>query len=69
MTYYLGMKYSVTAKLWIELDADNEDEAREKAKQIADDALFEYVHNHDIAVGDSLKIHRAKVIWSKENNL
>jgi len=59
--------YSVTAKLWIELESDSEESAREKAKQIADEAMFEYVHNHGIQVGQGLKIHASKIIWSKES--
>jgi hypothetical protein len=61
------MKYSITAKLWIELESASEEDARQQAKSIVDNALYEYVHNHGIEPGKGLRIHLAKLIWSKEN--
>jgi hypothetical protein len=57
--------YTVTAKLWITVDAESPEEAEDVAKDTIDEAMYHYVK--DVLEGTSLRISKAKVIWVKEN--
>lgn len=61
-------RYSVTAKLWIHLDAQTEEDAQTAAKTIVDEALYDYVAANKKAPDGKVGISKAKIIWTKEED-
>ena len=60
-------RYNVTAKLWIKLDAQTEEEAETTAKNIIDEALYDYVVVNQKVPDVKAGISKAKIIWVREN--
>ena len=61
-------RYNVTAKLWIKLDAHTEEEAETVAKNIIDEALYDYVVVNQKAPDVKAGISKAKIIWVREED-
>jgi len=62
--------YVITGKIWIKVFADNEEEAKDKAKKLADKAHSNYRYNF-VQAGNRVSpkqesISKVKIIWVKE---
>ena len=60
-------RYNVTAKLWIKLDVQTEEEAETVAKNIIDEALYDYVVAHQKVPDVKAGISKAKITWVREH--
>ena len=62
MKYRVGISLAINAFGYKEVEAENEDEAAEKAKQIVDDNFLEFIDenvvNPKIEVGDILPVNK-----------
>jgi hypothetical protein len=53
--------YTVTARLWLKLNADSEEEARQRSKILIDNALYDYVAVQNHADAQGVGISKAQV--------
>lgn len=60
-------QYEITAKLWIKVTANTQEEAQALSKTIVDEALIAYMQNRTETPGENLSISKAKTVWTKEN--
>ncbi len=62
-------QYSITAKLWIKIEAKSQEEAQAIAKTIIDESLYDYVAvNQKVPADVRMSMSKAKIIWVKEED-
>ncbi len=60
-------QYSITAKRWIKIDADTQEEARAISKNSVDEALYDYVVVNQKVPDVTVGISKAKITWARES--